>query len=404
MSNTKLAISPIRSFTSRTAPHYPSRRTLRLSDTDGGNDNDNNDSVNNITEAITHLESLVTQIAELAQDVEAGDGASSPASPGKRRPSDGIIARGWRYLSSQEALAKDRGPENSRPQKVTFRINQDSESSDHKVGDGSGAAGQTPSQNHDKHPISKAAVTAPETSVTIVSEDDSPHKITRLAGAEDFMRKVYLRNDPIPPPRRAPPVRPDPPHSNGMGLLEELKHSPTVSSDEVAAPSPDSEKHFTQMFGVRQNTSAVHYNRSQTSGSHVVDLKKVNHVDLLNKPNNFNVHHSCGHASQARNWPDSRKRIAATVVCINTACLGLIIGIYSGEVPAIQYMIADFHHYAILGNVFLYSGLAISTFLLWPLPLLHGRKVYTVAGLSLAFGLQIPQGIVVTQYRMPDNV
>ena len=91
-------------------------------------------------------------------------------------------------------------------------------------------------------------------------------------------------------------------------------------------------------------------------------------------------------------------------MCINTACLSLLIGIYSGEVPAIQYVIADFHHYAILGNVFLYCGLAISTLLLWPLPLLHGRKAYNVAGLAMALGLQIPQGVAVIQYRMPDEI
>lgn len=73
-------------------------------------------------------------------------------------------------------------------------------------------------------------------------------------------------------------------------------------------------------------------------------------------------------------------------------------------VPKIQYVIADFHHFAILGNVFFYCGLAVSTLLLWPLPLLHGRKVYTVAGLALALCLQIPQGLAVTHNRMPDDL
>ena len=81
----------------------------------------------------------------------------------------------------------------------------------------------------------------------------------------------------------------------------------------------------------------------------------------------------------------------------------MLIGIYAGEVPAIQYRIADFGHYAILGNVVLYCGLAISTLIFWPLPLLHGRKPYTLMGLALTFGLQIPQGISVADFRMPAD-
>lgn len=173
---------------------------------------------------------------------------------------------------------------------------------------------------------------------------------------------------------------------------------------ELDTPRAGHERHFTQMFGVRHNSSVFRYDRSQTSDSHMINLKRVNHVDLWNKPDTFDVHASCDHATIARNWPDSRKRFVAAVVCINTSCLGLVTGIYSGEVPAIQYVIADFHHYAILGNVFLYCGLALSNFFLWPLPLLHGRKVYTVAGLTITLGLQIPQGLVVSQYRMPDDV
>jgi hypothetical protein len=107
----------------------------------------------------------------------------------------------------------------------------------------------------------------------------------------------------------------------------------------------------------------------------------------------------------ARDWPTSRKRFTAAIVCTNTICLGLLIGIYAGEVPAIQYVIADFgHHYAILGNVGLYCGLAVSTLLFWPLPLLHGRKTYTLVGLVLTIGLQIPQGVAVLDFRMPGNM
>lgn len=52
----------------------------------------------------------------------------------------------------------------------------------------------------------------------------------------------------------------------------------------------------------------------------------------------------------------------------------------------------------------LYFGLAISTFVVWPLPLLHGRKPYLLAALALALPLQFPQALVVGQKRSPNDV
>ncbi|ORY14142.1 hypothetical protein BCR34DRAFT_510124 [Clohesyomyces aquaticus] len=105
----------------------------------------------------------------------------------------------------------------------------------------------------------------------------------------------------------------------------------------------------------------------------------------------------------ARNWRTGKKRLTATIACINTALLGIIVGIYAGEVPRIQYMLADESHNVIVGNVVLYCGLAISTFVSWPLPLLHGRKPYILASLALAMPLQFPQAIVVGWKRSPKN-
>lgn len=51
----------------------------------------------------------------------------------------------------------------------------------------------------------------------------------------------------------------------------------------------------------------------------------------------------------------------------------------------------------------LYAGLAISTFISWPLPLLHGRKPYILASLALAMPLQFPQALVVGERRSPNN-
>ncbi|KAF2196713.1 hypothetical protein GQ43DRAFT_242571 [Delitschia confertaspora ATCC 74209] len=103
----------------------------------------------------------------------------------------------------------------------------------------------------------------------------------------------------------------------------------------------------------------------------------------------------------ARNWKTGKKRITATIACINTALLGIIVGIYAGEVPRIQYILADEKHHVIVGNVVLYFGMAISTFLTWPLPLLHGRKPYILGALALALPLQFPQAIVVSSPRSP---
>ncbi|TKX24345.1 hypothetical protein C1H76_3450 [Elsinoe australis] len=105
----------------------------------------------------------------------------------------------------------------------------------------------------------------------------------------------------------------------------------------------------------------------------------------------------------AREWENLRKRITAIVACTNTALIGLIAGIYAGEVPKIQYQLADMNHRVILGNVFFYLGLGISTLIAWPLPLLHGRKPYILVALALTLPLQFPQAISVSQFRNPGR-
>lgn len=104
----------------------------------------------------------------------------------------------------------------------------------------------------------------------------------------------------------------------------------------------------------------------------------------------------------ARNWSTGKKRLTATIACINTALLGIIVGIYAGEVPRIQYSLADEQHVTIVGNAVLFAGLAISTFFAWTLPLLHGRKPYVLSALTIALPLQFPQAIVVSGYADKD--
>lgn len=161
------------------------------------------------------------------------------------------------------------------------------------------------------------------------------------------------------------------------------------------------EGHFSQIFGMASKQVSIDLGHLSRSATHKIDLNGNRHVDINNDIEAFDLHESCNHQPVARDWPNSRKRFAATVACINTACMGIIIGIYAGEVPAIQYVIVDFHHYTILGNVFLYLGLVVPTLCLWPLPLLHGRKPYVVTALLVALCLQIPQGLAVSTYRSP---
>ena len=50
------------------------------------------------------------------------------------------------------------------------------------------------------------------------------------------------------------------------------------------------------------------------------------------------------------------------------------------------------------------STIAISTFIAWLLPLLHGHKPYILASLALALPLQLPQALVVGSPRSPKSL
>ena len=128
---------------------------------------------------------------------------------------------------------------------------------------------------------------------------------------------------------------------------------------------------------------------------------KDRHHHSIRESHGFSLSRSHRRSPIARDWSTPRKRFVATVTCITTAFMGLIIGIYAGEVPAIQYTIADEHHYTILGNVLFFLGLAITTALFYPLPLLHGRKPYTLAALAILLPLQFPQALAINSQRSP---
>ena len=141
--------------------------------------------------------------------------------------------------------------------------------------------------------------------------------------------------------------------------------------------------------------------RRERSANRGFSLHKRHHFSIR-ESQGFSLSRSHRRSPIARDWSTSRKRYAASVTCITTAFVGLFIGIYAGEVPAIQYAIADEHHYTILGNVLFFFGLAITTGLFYPLPLLHGRKPYTLAALAILLPLQFPQALAIIAQRSPN--
>lgn len=121
-----------------------------------------------------------------------------------------------------------------------------------------------------------------------------------------------------------------------------------------------------------------------TVGSY--DLRNKRHVDV-EKGVNVTFSRTHRRAPIARDWRSGKKRFVAAVQCINTSLIGLVIGIYAGEVPAVQYHLVDQGHITVLGNVFFFVGMAIPMFFLYTLPTLHGRKPYTLGALAMLMPL-----------------
>ncbi|TVY84557.1 hypothetical protein LSUE1_G000742 [Lachnellula suecica] len=146
------------------------------------------------------------------------------------------------------------------------------------------------------------------------------------------------------------------------------------------------------------NLPETNTSRRRKNNDH--DLRGKSHVSLK-EHKGFSLARSHKRQTIARDWSPGRKRFVAAVACISTALVGILVGIYAGEVPAIQYYIVDFHHYTVLGNVFFFIALAIPSFIFWPLPLLHGRKPYILGAMSIAMPLLFPQALAVGQFRSP---
>lgn len=132
---------------------------------------------------------------------------------------------------------------------------------------------------------------------------------------------------------------------------------------------------------------------------HGINLKRRSHVSLRGIKG-FSLAKSHRRRPIARDWSPIRKRFAAYVACISTFLVGVLLGIYAGLVPSIQYYIIDQSYATVHGNTGCFLGLALPTLFLWPLPLLHGRKPYILFGLVLAMPLLFLQAISVNEQRL----
>jgi hypothetical protein len=410
-------ISPIRAFATRQQLQQNSNASLTQDD--GPTETNAGpvpDPAVSILDAISKLESIMEEAVKLAQLAGETDSAA-PEQPVHgdnvrlRRPSSAIRSKGLQYLDHagdhvmnplHRTLHGDRYPAKAglAPPQLTASTALSNQTEDPTIDD------------QVERTKSGLEVLPPRPSSTPPGGTSTSKHKTLPSKAEI---KAFIRSHAKPPISARLSSRGHDPEGN----LDKHLIPPTLKlNDEempeadggnkhltaIALPKPHYQSSFSRMFGVQSRHSSLDFSDSPPSRNHAISLSRLNHVDIRNKPDNFDVYDTCTHASVARDWPAGRKRFMAAVVCINTVCVGILIGIYAGEVPAIQYRLADFHHFAILGNVVLYTSMAISTLLFWPLPLLHGRKIYTVLGFVTAFGLQIPQGLALESYRYPHDI
>ncbi|KAF4332465.1 polyamine transport [Fusarium beomiforme] len=137
-------------------------------------------------------------------------------------------------------------------------------------------------------------------------------------------------------------------------------------------------------------------------GDHGINLRKRSYVSLRDMQG-FNLPKSYIRQPIARDWSPVRKRFVASTACLSTALIGVLLGIYTGLVPSIQYYIVDQSHITVHGNTGCFLALAIPSFFLWPLPLLHGRKPYIMSSLIIAMPLLFPQAIAVGSPRLTNT-
>lgn len=179
-----------------------------------------------------------------------------------------------------------------------------------------------------------------------------------------------------------------------VGTLPKHQHPIELTGNGIQPPDHPHHRTTANSTGASIRRSAANKARELRN----VSLRGRSHVSIHDA--HFSVTKSRKRQPIARDWSPIRKYYAATVACISTALIGILIGIYAGLVPSIQYFIVDFNHSAILGNVGLYLGMALPTFFCWPLPLLHGRKPYILTSLAVAMPLLFPQALAISTPRI----
>lgn len=172
---------------------------------------------------------------------------------------------------------------------------------------------------------------------------------------------------------------------------------PEHSLAQSTSPPPTVKHENIPMTRMRESQ----YDRSSSTFRAGLGLSGRRHISLRGETPGFNLYRTSKQQPIARDWGRIRKHMVSIMACMGTSLIGLLIGIYAGEVPAIQYQIVDYNHNTLQGNVWLYMGMACSTLLFWPLSLLHGRKPYILLGLVLLIPLQFVQGLIVSQQRSP---
>ena len=437
-------VPPIRTLSTRKPAHYPSAANLGATESTAIHPRTVSSAT--IVTTIQRLEELLHEACEVAEMVaEKEDDAAAPRtvkpSPGIRSRAASIIGPPF-DLNKQIETSLPRGKRRIRFATTDLETHQEdgeeegiSDSlracgSAHHSSDGAKAAPSPAIVSEDfelkpmiprKHAHSRFVenlepTPLPKAYESLKSQQEIlPRRRSASSGSlstKEIKEHVKLHKQPPIGPRSTSARRRFSSQEHSLGLPPALKlndEETSMSSKELSRsnvptlePRPGDESHFTEMFGInsRQQSIDIEHLKRQTTPK--IDLRRTRHVDVHDGTEDFDVHESCDHAPVARDWPVSRKRFAAAIACTNAACIGILIGIYAGEVPAIQYVIVDFNHYTILGNVFLYLGLAVSTLFAWPLPLLHGRKPYSITAAVLALCLQIPQGIAVSEFRSPS--
>lgn len=191
---------------------------------------------------------------------------------------------------------------------------------------------------------------------------------------------------------------------DGSTSDDEFEMMRVIPRNQIQLPSHGAKQHHTHLHG-KDFTKTRRRSRGGSTGPQYTSLpglRKRKHVSLQ-PGRNFSLSKPPKRKSVARDWPVVRKRFVAAMACLNTATIGLLAGIYAGLLPSIQYMVVDLNHSMVFGNAGFFIGLALVSFICWPLPLLHGRKPYSVCGLAVALPLLFPQAIVVGEPRSPTS-